>query len=203
MELYQKLDTVTYWTSGCPSNKVKTQHPVRWQWPWPPPSRMTNYMNRGDDNMEESIEHLSCQSSYMKKWWLIVFIVQFLPRRAMMWKQRRTKQVRPHSNAAVIAHQQDKCKDHPYLLLLANWQRYHCHGVDSSSILGLDAYHRIQLKNLGYLTGKIHKKEKIRQNNVRHKNIETPARFKWFGRQKNLELLTKTKKELRQPPSAT
>ncbi len=81
----------------------------------------------------------------------------------MMWKQRCPKQVRPHSNAVVIAYQQDKRKDHPYLLPLGNGQHY-CHGVNYFSILGLDTYHRIQLKNLGYLTGKIHKKEKFRRN---------------------------------------
>jgi hypothetical protein len=47
----------------------------------------------------------------------------------MMWKQRRLKQVRPHSNAVVIACQQDKRKDHPYLLPLGGGQHY-CHGVD-------------------------------------------------------------------------
>ncbi len=88
----------------------------------------------------------------------------------MMWKQRRSKQVRPHSNAVVIACQQDKRKDHPYLLPLGDGQRYYCHGVDSFSILGLDTYHRIQLKNLGYLTGKIPKKEKLQRNYLRHKN---------------------------------
>jgi hypothetical protein len=34
----------------------------------------------------------------------------------------------------------------------------------------LDTYHRIQLKNTGYLTGKISKNDKFRRNYLRHKN---------------------------------
>ncbi len=83
--------------------------------------------------------------------------------------QRHPKQVSPHSNAVVIACQQDKHKDHPYLLPLGGGQHY-CHGIDYFLILGLDTYHRIQLKNIGYLTGKIHKKDKFGRNYLRQKN---------------------------------
>ena len=87
----------------------------------------------------------------------------------MMWKKRCPKQVCLHSNTVVIACQQNKRKDHPYLLPLGDGQHY-CHGVDYFLILGLDTYHRIQLKNLGYLSGNIYKKEKFQQNYLRHKN---------------------------------
>jgi hypothetical protein len=79
----------------------------------------------------------------------------------MMWNQRRPKQVSPHSNAVVIACQQDKCsKDHPYVLPLCGGQHY-SHGVDYFLTFGLDTYHRIQLKNIGYLTEKISKNDKF------------------------------------------
>jgi hypothetical protein len=68
-----------------------------------------------------------------------------------MWNQHHPKQVSPHSNTGVIACQRDNCKDHPYLLPLRGRQHYY-HCVDNFLTIGLDTYHRIQLKNIGYLT---------------------------------------------------
>jgi hypothetical protein len=79
----------------------------------------------------------------------------------MTWNQRCLKQVSLHSNAVVIACQHDKCKDHPNFWPLHRGQHY-CHGVDYIVTLGLDIYHRIQLKNTGYLTEKISKNVKFR-----------------------------------------
>ncbi len=70
-----------------------------------------------------------------------------------------------------------------------------------SVILDLSVlYNRIQLKNTGYLTGKISKNDKFRQNYLRHKNWKRLPDSKVFSKEKKLESPTKTKKELWQAP---
>ncbi len=75
--------------------------------------------------------------------------------------------------------------DHPYLLPLGGEQHY-CHSVDYFLILGLDTYHRIQLKNIGYLTGKAQKKDELRQNYLHGTKIRNARQIQKFLARKKI-----------------